>query len=106
MTKPTNELENFILQRLQKLGMSKAELMRRAGLSRTVYYTLIANRTDQTRLSTIFKLADALKLHPMTLLWRMVKAGCISPDNQGLLLPSEGDGDLNVCLFCRIFTAY
>lgn len=73
MTNPANELENFILQRLQKLGMSKAELMRRAELSRTVYYNLIAGNTNQARLSTVFKLADALKLHPMRILRLIVK---------------------------------
>lgn len=63
-----NSIEYFIQQRMRKLDLNISELMKQAGLSRTVYYNLVQGKTEQIRLGTVIKLAQVLKVHPVTLL--------------------------------------
>lgn len=62
-----SHLVAFIEKRLAGLGVSKTELARRAGISRSELYKLLAQDVGEARLSTLARLARALEA-PLPLL--------------------------------------
>ncbi|MCL5774365.1 MAG: helix-turn-helix transcriptional regulator, partial [Firmicutes bacterium] len=62
------ELSEFINERAEALGISKAELARRAKISRAELYNLLSGDVRQARLTTFIALGEALRVHPLTLI--------------------------------------
>lgn len=57
-----------LLRRMAELGMSEAELSRKANLNPRAVTDIRERRTVSPKLSTVFKLADALDTDPAELL--------------------------------------
>lgn len=73
-----SHLVAFIEKRLAGLGVSKTELARRAGISRSELYKLLAQDVGEARLSTLARLARALEA-PLSLLLGEVLGSAVSP---------------------------
>jgi transcriptional regulator with XRE-family HTH domain len=93
MANASDDLETFILQRRAKLNISVVELARKAGVTRTTYYKLMKGETEQAKLGTILQLANALEVHPLALLRRMLKDyGALSHTPGTTLYPCDVTG--------------
>lgn len=62
------DLSTLLQQRTRQLGITKSQLAKRSGISRQTLYKLLNAEIVEAKLSTIVKLSEALKLHPIDLL--------------------------------------
>jgi transcriptional regulator with XRE-family HTH domain len=61
-------LANFLRERMVLLKLSNSSVARRACISRPTWYALLNAETNEAKLTTIVKLANALETHPMILM--------------------------------------
>jgi transcriptional regulator with XRE-family HTH domain len=85
-TSPSTPLEEFIRRRARELGLSLADVCRRAGVGRQTLYELWRAEKQYPSLHTVAAVAAALDVHPLLLL-RYLFADAPQGDNA----PLEGD---------------
>jgi len=62
------DLANLLQKRIKQLKITKSELARNSGISRQTLYKLLNADVDEAKLSTLVKVSQVLKVHPMDLL--------------------------------------
>ncbi|MCL5774537.1 MAG: helix-turn-helix transcriptional regulator [Firmicutes bacterium] len=87
------ELSEFIIGRAKSLGISKAEIARRAKISRTELYSILKGDIRQTRLTTFIGLAEALQVHPLTLITHFCNEFKALSSSWQQINPANGNDD-------------
>lgn len=62
------ELPKYLRSRLHSLKISNTEAARRADISRQTWYRLLNDEVEETKLSTLIRVAEALQTNPMIIL--------------------------------------
>lgn len=62
------DLANLLKERTNQLELTKSELANSAGISRQTLYKLLNAEITEAKLSTLIKLSQVLRLHPLDLL--------------------------------------
>ncbi|MDD2335816.1 MAG: NBR1-Ig-like domain-containing protein [Geobacteraceae bacterium] len=68
---PSNDLADYIRQRANVLGITLTEVAKRAHLSRQAVYKVLDQQVTEVKLVTFIKLANALRVHPLDLIWKI-----------------------------------
>jgi DNA-binding Xre family transcriptional regulator len=76
---PGETLDSYVRNRARELGISLAELSRRAGMSRQTVHALGKANAKMPNLGTVVTLAGVLEVHPMRLLHLMFDASPMPP---------------------------
>ncbi len=62
------EVAQFLRKKAEESGLSHSEITRLAKVSRQTWYKLLNGDVQEAKLSTIIRISEALRIHPLDLM--------------------------------------